>query len=73
MFRHQADFVHPLRYVIPRAVLLLASGYLTKEASVSTICCDFFYAIFPWFIVRGLQMPNREKYTIAGSFSLGLM
>lgn len=40
---------------------------------VSTICCDFFYAIFPWIIVKDLQMPKREKMTIAGSFSLGLM
>jgi hypothetical protein len=41
--------------------------------TVSTILVDFFFAIFPWIIVWPLQMPQREKYTIAGSMSLGLM
>lgn len=43
------------------------------QSPVSTILVDFFFAIFPWIIVWPLHMPQREKYTIAGSMSLGLM
>lgn len=41
--------------------------------TASTIIVDTFFAIFPWIIVWPLQMAKREKFTIAGSMSLGLM
>ncbi len=46
---------------------------LQPSCAVSTILVDFFFAIFPWIIVMPLHMPQREKFTIAGSMSLGLM
>jgi hypothetical protein len=67
----------PLDYVYDRRI---PGGYCpidTRPTSyilcISTILVDFFFAIFPWIIVWPLNMPQREKYTIAGSMSLGLM
>ncbi|KAK5651804.1 hypothetical protein OQA88_11672 [Cercophora sp. LCS_1] len=67
----------PLNYVYDRRI---PGGYCpvdTRPTSyilcISTILVDFFFAIFPWIIVWNLQMPKREKYTIAGSMSLGLI
>jgi hypothetical protein len=34
---------------------------------------DIFFAIFPWFFIWNLQMAYREKITIAGSLSLGIV
>ncbi|KAK4156596.1 hypothetical protein C8A00DRAFT_40981 [Chaetomidium leptoderma] len=67
----------PLNFVYDRRI---EGGYCpidTRPTSyilcVSTILVDFFFAIFPWIIVWPLNMPQREKYTIAGSMSLGLI
>ncbi|GAB1315542.1 hypothetical protein MFIFM68171_05752 [Madurella fahalii] len=67
----------PLNYVYDRRI---PGGYCpidTRPTSyilcISTILVDFFFAIFPWVIVWPLNMPRREKYTIAGSMSLGLI
>ncbi|KAK3303642.1 uncharacterized protein B0T15DRAFT_402521 [Chaetomium strumarium] len=67
----------PLNYVYDRRI---PGGYCpidTRPTSyilcISTITVDFFFAVFPWIIVYPLQMPQREKYTIAGSMSLGLV
>ncbi|KAK3905605.1 hypothetical protein C8A05DRAFT_12588, partial [Staphylotrichum tortipilum] len=67
----------PLNYVYDRRI---PGGYCpidTRPTSyilcISTILVDFFFAVFPWIIVWPLQMPQREKYTIAGSMSLGLI
>ncbi|KAK4096346.1 hypothetical protein N658DRAFT_511291 [Parathielavia hyrcaniae] len=67
----------PLNFVYDRRI---PGGYCpidTRPTSyilcVSTVLVDFFFAIFPWIIVWPLQMPQREKYTIAGSMSLGLI
>ncbi|KAH6843269.1 hypothetical protein B0I37DRAFT_393535 [Chaetomium sp. MPI-CAGE-AT-0009] len=67
----------PLDYVYDRRI---PGGYCpidTRPTSyilcISTILVDFFFAIFPWIIVWPLKMPQREKYTIAGSMSLGLI
>ncbi|KAF9873461.1 hypothetical protein CkaCkLH20_08920 [Colletotrichum karsti] len=40
---------------------------------VSTILVDTFFAIFPWVFIWKLQMPKREKITIAASMSFGLI
>lgn len=34
---------------------------------------DFFFAIFPWFFIWGLQMNKREKIVILSSMSMGVM
>ncbi|KAF4774681.1 hypothetical protein HER10_EVM0002379 [Colletotrichum scovillei] len=39
---------------------------------VSTILVDTFFAIFPWVFIWKLQMPKRDKITIAASMSFGL-
>ncbi|KAL2126474.1 hypothetical protein VTI74DRAFT_845 [Chaetomium olivicolor] len=67
----------PLKYVYDRRI---PGGYCpinTRPTSyilcISTILVDVFFAIFPWIIVWPLHMPQREKYTIVGSMSLGLI
>ncbi|KAI5458778.1 hypothetical protein BGZ63DRAFT_362750 [Mariannaea sp. PMI_226] len=34
---------------------------------------DFFFAIFPWIFIWGLNMKYKEKITIAGSMSFGII
>lgn len=34
---------------------------------------DFFLAIFPWFVLWGLNMKKKEKITICCSLSLGVL
>ncbi|KAH7120141.1 hypothetical protein B0J13DRAFT_568378 [Dactylonectria estremocensis] len=34
---------------------------------------DFFFAIFPWIFIWGLNMKYKEKITIAGSMSFGVI
>ncbi|CAM1502522.1 Fc.00g045060.m01.CDS01 [Cosmosporella sp. VM-42] len=34
---------------------------------------DFFFAIFPWVFIWGLNMKRKEKITIAGSMSFGVV
>ncbi|KAK4120104.1 hypothetical protein N657DRAFT_580427 [Parathielavia appendiculata] len=67
----------PLNYVYDRRIEGGHCPIDTRPTSyilcVSTILVDFFFAFFPWIIVWPLQMPQREKYTIAGSMSLGLI
>ncbi|KAF4962987.1 hypothetical protein FSARC_8964 [Fusarium sarcochroum] len=40
---------------------------------ISCAIADFFFAIFPWFFIWRLNMKRREKITIAGSMSLGII
>ncbi|SPO00301.1 related to integral membrane protein pth11 [Cephalotrichum gorgonifer] len=67
----------PLNFVYDRTIPGGSCPIDTRPTSyilcVSTIICDFFYALFPWVIIKDLQMHRREKYTIAASFSLGLI
>ncbi|KAL1841818.1 hypothetical protein VTJ49DRAFT_6571 [Mycothermus thermophilus] len=35
--------------------------------------CDFFFAVFPWMFVWGLQISRREKILVAGGMSLGVI
>lgn len=37
------------------------------------VAADFLFAILPWIAFRSLNMGKRQKYTIAGSLSLGVM
>ncbi|KAK4147375.1 uncharacterized protein C8A04DRAFT_34094 [Dichotomopilus funicola] len=67
----------PLNFVYDRRI---PGGYCPIDTHptsyilcISTILVDTFFAVFPWIIVWPLQMPQREKYTIAGSMSLGLI
>lgn len=34
---------------------------------------DFFLAIFPWIVLRNLNMKRKERLTICASLSLGVM
>ncbi|KAK7427020.1 hypothetical protein QQZ08_006447 [Neonectria magnoliae] len=49
--------------VIPIAILL----------GVWCAVVDFFFAIFPWIFIWGLNMKYKEKITIAGSMSFGVI
>lgn len=40
---------------------------------VACILADLFFAVFPMIFVWQLNMKRREKITIAGSMSLGIM
>ncbi|KAH7121707.1 hypothetical protein EDB81DRAFT_861572 [Dactylonectria macrodidyma] len=37
------------------------------------VIVDFFYAVFPWLFIWGLQMNTREKIVILASLSLGVI
>jgi hypothetical protein len=37
------------------------------------VVADFAFAIFPWFILWGLNMKRKEKITVACGLSLGVM
>ncbi|KAH6640342.1 hypothetical protein F5144DRAFT_91105 [Chaetomium tenue] len=65
------DFVYDRR--IPGGYCPIDTRPTSYILCISTILVDFFFAIFPWIIVWPLKMPQREKYTIAGSMSLGLI
>ncbi|KAF4957645.1 hypothetical protein FSARC_11232 [Fusarium sarcochroum] len=40
---------------------------------ISCAIADFFFAIFPWFFIWRLKMKRKDKITIAGSMSLGII
>ncbi|KUI70304.1 hypothetical protein VM1G_06441 [Cytospora mali] len=40
-------------------------------SGVSIVIVEVFYASFPWYLIRGLQMPKREKILIGTSMSFG--
>lgn len=45
-------------------------------SSTDTVLCvlvDFFFALFPWLFIWGLQMNKKEKLVILISMSLGIM
>ena len=39
----------------------------------SIVIVEVFYASFPWYLIKGLQMPKREKILIGTSMSFGYM
>lgn len=41
--------------------------------SIICILVDVFFAIFPWFLIWGLQMNRQEKILILASMSLGVI
>ncbi|KAF6824337.1 hypothetical protein CMUS01_10283 [Colletotrichum musicola] len=66
----------PPRYLWDRRV---PGGFCSIDSTpVSMLLCilcvlvDFFYAVFPWFFIWGLQMKKREKIVILTSLSLGV-
>ncbi|KAH7312592.1 hypothetical protein B0I35DRAFT_59363 [Stachybotrys elegans] len=40
---------------------------------ISCVVADFFFALFPWIFIWGLQMNQREKVVILVSMSLGVL
>jgi hypothetical protein len=40
---------------------------------VSIVLVELWYASFPWYLVRGLQMPRREQILIGTSMSVSYM
>lgn len=42
-------------------------------SGISIVLVDIFYASFPWYLIRGLNMPKREKILIGTSMSFGYM
>lgn len=42
-------------------------------SGISIVAVEVFYASFPWYLIRGLQMPKREKILIGMSMSFGYM
>ncbi|KAF0315790.1 integral membrane protein pth11 [Colletotrichum asianum] len=66
----------PPRYLWDRRI---PGGYCQIDSTpVSMLLCilcvvvDFFYAVFPWSFIWGLQMNTREKIVILASLSLGV-
>lgn len=37
------------------------------------VVADFFFAIFPWFVIWELNMKRKEKITVACGLSLGIL
>ncbi|KAL6860316.1 hypothetical protein ACO1O0_004343 [Amphichorda felina] len=56
-----------------RIAIWTAMALVSAASIVSTVLVDVFFAVLPWVIFWNLQMPMRDKYTIAGSMSLGLI
>lgn len=42
-------------------------------SGVMIIAVELWYASFPWYLIRGLQMPRREKILIGTSMSISYM
>jgi hypothetical protein len=48
--------------------------YLNRQLKpVGTIVVDLYFAILPWIFIWKLNIPRRDKFTIAGSLSLGFL
>lgn len=47
-------------------------GPISTYAGSWSVILDFWYAAFPWYLLWKLQMPQREKWIIASSMSLGV-
>ncbi|KAH9908570.1 hypothetical protein F4778DRAFT_776860 [Xylariomycetidae sp. FL2044] len=66
----------PFAYVYDRRIPGGYCGYDTRPTSyilcISTITVDVFFAVLPWTFIWKLNMPHREKLTIAISMSFGL-
>ncbi|KAG6354618.1 hypothetical protein INS49_004636 [Diaporthe citri] len=46
--------------------------YLNLIAAILSFLCDFIFAALPWFTLRKIQMPPREKNIVLYSLSLGI-
>lgn len=42
-------------------------------AGAMVVLVELWYASFPWYLIRGLQMPRREKILIGTSMSISYM
>lgn len=42
-------------------------------SGVMIVVVELWYASFPWYLIRGLQMPRREKILIGTSMSVSYM
>lgn len=40
---------------------------------MGTIAVDIYFAVLPWIFIFKLNLSRREKLTIAGSLSLGIL
>lgn len=58
---------------IPGGYCLELTNDLSYLAGSLSILTDFWYAVFPWYMLRGIQMPQREKLLIQISLSLGVL
>jgi hypothetical protein len=45
---------------------------LTGEVAFC-IFVDFFFAVFPWIFLYGLEMKRKEKMIVGCSLSIGIM
>lgn len=59
----------PLSWTFPSA--------LSRACSLTTLAysasMDFLLALFPWYIIKGLQMQRREKLGVAVAMSMGIL
>ena len=55
--------------------MILNLVYLEVYANRSAwfVVADFFFAIFPWFVIWELNMKRKEKITVACGLSLGIL
>jgi hypothetical protein len=46
---------------------------LTYASSALTVACDWTLGIFPFFIVKGLDIPLQQKFLVAGILAVGAL
>jgi hypothetical protein len=65
----------PLRYAFDERVngTCFDTKYPAIMLAMGTIVVDLYFAILPWIFIWKLNIPRRDKFTIAGSLSLGFL
>ncbi|KAL6880043.1 hypothetical protein HDV57DRAFT_104172 [Trichoderma longibrachiatum] len=58
---------------IPGGKCTIDPGPISMYAGAWSVTVDFWYAVFPWYLLWNIQMPKREKRVIATSLSLGII
>lgn len=47
--------------------------WLSLVPGICIVLTELWYASYPWYLIKGLQMPKREKILIGTSMSVGYM
>lgn len=52
---------------------VIPAMHAMQVAAGFSVAIDLWYAAMPWYLLRRLQRPRREKFLIQGSMSLGII